>query len=449
MKRIAPSAALLAALAAVALATEEAPLPAANKAAASPPPDYVMRSFDGAVARKFVDYLAGPNCAGRASGTWGCDVAGEYIEKHLAAWKLTGAGGSEGDRETYRQTFGVRLLPFPAQRESANPTGGTRATFNVCALLPGSDPALQLECLVVSAHYDHVGTLDGERHFNGGDDNASGVAALLLIARAFAAEAAPRPKRSILFVFFSGEERGLLGSKHWVSNPTVPLANLVCNVNMDMVGRNDRNEMHVYGNGSSPELDAVHRRVAHSSGIRFRAKTGSVYKRSDQASFYDNGIPALYYTSGLHRDYHTVGDTAARVDAEKVAAVARHAYRVIWELANLAKRPTFTEMGPNASIGALEAMLAMVPRDALPTRVQVPGDAGVVVLQTVIDDGGAERAGLRPGDMVLGVGESAWLPGNDPVTALEDAADSARRDGTMLLRVQRGSKVKLVRVDLR
>jgi len=439
------SAAVVAGLAVVAFATEEAPLPAAANALVSPPPDFVVRSFDGSIARQFVDYLAGPLCAGRAAGTLGCDQAGAYIEAHVDAWKLEKAG----DDESFQQRFDVRMLPFPAQRVSANPTGGNRSTFNVCALLRGSDPVLKRQFVVVSAHYDHVGTLDGKTHFNGGDDNASGIAALMLVARAFAAPAAPRPKRSILFLFFSAEERGLLGSKHWVSQASGVMDNVVCNVNMDMVGRNDRGEMHVYGNGSSPELDEVHRRVALSSGIRWRAKIGSVYKRSDQASFYDQGVPALYYTSGLHRDYHTIGDVAERVDAEKVAAVARHTYRVVWDLANRAGRPRFTEMGPNASVGALEAMLAMVPRDAVPDRVRVPEDAGVVVLQTVIDDGGAERAGLRPGDMVLGVGESAWLPGNDPVTALEDAADDARRDGTMLLRVQRGSKVKLVRVDLR
>ena len=420
--------------------------PAAQPSRPAPHPS-VLASFDAGPVRGWIETLASPAYGGRASGTPGCDSAGRLIESTLRAWGIEPAGEDGG----FRQAFAVRMLPFPKQGRSANPTGGSRATFNVCGIVRGSDPALAHETIVLTAHYDHVGRADAERVYGGADDNASGVAALLLVARAFAAQGAPRPRRSVLFLFTSGEERGLLGAARWVSRPTVPLADVVANLNLDMVGRNEADVVHTYGNASSPHLDAAHLRAAERSGLRFSALTGSVFKRSDHALFYEAGVPCLYLTSGLHRDYHTVDDTADKVDAGKVARVALHTYLTAWDVAHAGRRPQFTRMGPDAAAGPFEAVLAMLPRGAAPAWLDVPAGGGVVLVMSPFAEGLAARHGIVPGTFVTAAGGRA-LSADNPVLALERAIDASRsRDGPgrLTIRVQRGRKARDVELTTR
>jgi len=204
---------------------------------------------------------------------------------------------------------------------------------NVAALLPGSDPELSHEVVVISAHMDHVGvSSDGAVH-NGADDNASGTSTLLSVAETLASREVPL-RRSVLFLAVSGEEKGLLGSEWWVNNPTWPIEDVVADINIDMVGRNDP---HSVGLTPSPEHEdynsmvvqavelgpQVGLSVAWSAGEgEFRRTVDSYYGRSDHANFAEKGIPVVFFFSGEHEDYHRPGDTLEKIDFDKITKVA-------------------------------------------------------------------------------------------------------------------------------
>jgi Zn-dependent M28 family amino/carboxypeptidase len=221
---------------------------------------------------------------------------------------------------------------------------------NVVAVLRGRDRALRDEYGVVSAHMDHVGEERGlaDSVFNGADDNASGTAALLEIARALAAlPPAQRPRRSVLFLAVSGEEHGLLGSQWFVAHPTVPLARVVANVNLDMIGRNAPDTVIGIGMeystlGDDARAAAGPHRLAIVSDPQPEERH---FLRSDQYSFARGGIPAIMLTTGPHADYHKASDEAARLDADKAARVARLALDLVRRVADAGERPRWTSAG--------------------------------------------------------------------------------------------------------
>jgi Zn-dependent M28 family amino/carboxypeptidase len=180
---------------------------------------------------------------------------------------------------------------------------------------------------------------------NGADDDASGTVAVLELAEAFAT-APDRPKRSLVFMTVSGEERGLWGSGYWVGHPTVPLAGVVANLNNDMVGRSDnfRDSIAVIGREHS-DLGATLDRVAAAhpelrmTPVNDPWPQENLFFRSDHFNFARVGIPALFFTSGLHPDYHQVSDTPDRIDAEYLARYARLVYHLAREVADLPARP--------------------------------------------------------------------------------------------------------------
>lgn len=429
--RIAPL--LLMLLAVPAPGLEDAPLPVAPAAG--------LGSIAAADVQKHVSHLASARLEGRGSGFPGADEAGKYLEEQLKAYGVEPAGESGG----YRQVFQVKKSPFPGQAVGEGADGSEAPTFNVIGIVRGSDEKLREEHVVLSAHYDHVGRAGKKKTWHGADDNASGTSALLEVAQAFAQKDAPRPRRSILILFVSAEERGLLGSKWFCDRPTVPFASIVCDLNIDMVGRNKPREMDVYGNGTSPDLDAAHLRAAPKSGLTFFPRTGSIFLRSDQVNFYERNVPCLFWTSGLHKDYHTPDDKADRIDEAKVARAATHAYLVAWEVASRTERPRFQKLDANASSGPLGAVLDMIPASEIPHAKLGPDD-GAVVVRSVLDGTPAAEAKLQSMDMILGVGDDP-LPGEDPVKGLEEKL-AAAKGKKITLRVMRGSKALRVTVKL-
>jgi hypothetical protein len=224
---------------------------------------------------------------------------------------------------------------------------------NVAAVLRGSDPAMRDEYVVYTAHFDHVGVgrpdAAGDSIYNGADDNASGTAALLKVARAFASlEAAPL--RSVMFVFVSGEEKGLLGSRHFVANPPVPVEAMVANINMDMVGRNAPDTIVAIGQEYS-SLGATLQAVAGRNAALGLVVASDpwpeeqLFYRSDHFSFAAREVPSIFLTAGLHEHYHQPGDEAHLIDTDKVARVARLVFLLGHELASVRARPAWTPAG--------------------------------------------------------------------------------------------------------
>ena len=227
-------------------------------------------------------------------------------------------------------------------------------TRNVVGVLPGRDDDLRAEHVSLGAHLDHVGG-SGERIFHGADDDGSGCAVLLEIARAYS-RMGQRPRRSLLLLFYSAEEIGLIGSRYFVDHPTVPLEDLVVNFNLDMVGRNEErrsddpekaeraedNVLTIHPVGSrrhSLELQPWIDRLNEREGLVFEQdEEENVYRRSDHYNFAERGVPVTFFFGGFHPDYHQVTDTAEKLNYDKMARLTRLLVALTYEIAERPRR---------------------------------------------------------------------------------------------------------------
>ncbi|MDH5805269.1 MAG: M20/M25/M40 family metallo-hydrolase, partial [Gemmatimonadota bacterium] len=217
---------------------------------------------------------------------------------------------------------------------------------NVVAVLEGRDPKLRDEYVVFSGHMDHVGVgnpVNGDSIYNGADDDASGTIAVVEIAEAFSQMAQP-PRRSMIFLLVSGEEKGLWGSEYYADNPTVPIEDIVANLNTDMVGRNWPDTIVAIGKEHSDLGETMNRvNEAHPElgmtaiddiwpGERF-------YFRSDHYNFARNGVPILFFFNGVHEDYHRPSDHVDKIDGEKAARLSQLVFYLGVEIGEAAERP--------------------------------------------------------------------------------------------------------------
>jgi aminopeptidase YwaD len=282
-------------------------------------------------------------------------------------------------------------------------------TSNVVALLEGSDPLLKNEYLVVGAHYDHIGfggPNSGSRMpdtvavHNGADDNASGTAMVMELARRLASEKTSL-KRSIIFVAFSAEEMGLLGSKYFVNHCPVDIKSVKAMFNFDMVGRFDqeKNSISVSGTGTSVEADSILK--IYEKDLPFsvvHAPDG--YGPSDHAAFYSSGIPVFYFNTGVHTDYHTPFDDTDRLDFNNEKKVGDFAAAVILDVDNLPKPLTFKESGSRDQAGRggrrMKVTLGIMPDFAGTEKRGLRIDG-------VTKDGPADRGGMKKGDIITSV----------------------------------------------
>ncbi len=244
-------------------------------------------------------------------------------------------------------------------------------TRNVVAVLEGGEGKLKSEYVALGAHYDHVGigaAVAGDSIYNGADDDGSGTVALLAMAEAFAR--GPRPKRSLLFVWHTGEERGLWGSKYFSIYPLIPLDRIVTQLNLDMIGRsrkpgdtnpaNDQlsgpQEIYVIGSKMmSTQLGELSERVNQSYlKLAFNYKyddprdPNRFFFRSDHYHYARQGIPIIFYFDGVHEDYHRPSDQVEKIDFQKMEKVTRTIFATAWELANMPKRPAIDKKLPEA-----------------------------------------------------------------------------------------------------
>ena len=275
---------------------------------------------------------------------------------------------------------------------------------NVVAVLPGRN---QDECIVVGAHYDHLGLGDqhslapsqiGQIH-HGADDNASGTSGLLELARGLSREKR-KPPRSIVFAAFAGEEAGLLGSSFYVSHPALPLSQTLAMINLDMIGRISKNRLYVGGTGTSPGFRKLVEEANSPLGFEL-SFSASGYGASDHTSFTVRGVPVLFFFSGLHSDYHKPSDTWDKIDAVDGARVVGLVANVIQSLASLDERPQYVrvaEPAPSAMAGAGYG----------PYFGSVPdfGETEHGVKFADIRDGSpAAKAGFKAGDVLVQFGE--------------------------------------------
>jgi Zn-dependent M28 family amino/carboxypeptidase len=216
---------------------------------------------------------------------------------------------------------------------------------NTVGILEGTDPKLKHEYLVYSAHMDHIGITPGKPDSinNGADDDASGTVGVIELAEAFS-RAGARPKRSIIFLTVSGEEKGLWGSNYFSANPPVPIGQIVADINIDMIGRNWRDTIVAIGKEHS-DLGATLNRVnaAHPelgmTAIDDRWPEERFYFRSDHYNFARRGVPVLFFFNGVHEDYHEVTDSPDKINSDKEARIVRLLFYLGQEVANAPKRP--------------------------------------------------------------------------------------------------------------
>ena len=310
--------------------------------------------------------------------------------------------------------------------------------YNVVGLLEGSDPVLKNEHIVIGAHYDHLGRggegsgsltpNSGDIH-HGADDNASGTAGLLELARVFS-EQKPKLKRSIIFIAFGGEEEGLLGSNYYVNHPVAPLANTIAMINMDMIGRMKDRKLVIGGVGTSKEWKDIIKQANTAQTIQVTATTDQPpvrkipivvssngrpimtvdptgafelalnedgYGPSDHQSFYIKQIPVLFFWTGTHNDYHKPSDTFDKINYDDEARILRLVARIVRDVDAAEKRPTYTTAKsepPRASV--FRVYLGTIPNYADSTDG--------LLIDGVREGSPAAKAGIKPGDRIVKIG---------------------------------------------
>jgi len=277
---------------------------------------WAQPEITAAELRAHVEFLASPELEGRKLGTKGAEKTEAYIAAAMQACGLKPLGDQGG----YFQEFDVER-------------GGKGR--NVIGMIEGGDASLREQVVVLGAHHDHVGVVSEpgeagkETLFPGADDNASGVAGLLELAQYFSHHKASL-KRSIVLVAFGGEEAGLLGSRHYVDHPAIPLTRTVAMVNLDMIGRLEGNALKIPGTDSSPDLAELVRRSDTGAGftLEFVEVQQGFRLLSDHDSFSKREIPSLDIFTGIHDDMHKPSDTADKLNFEGMARVVEFARSV-------------------------------------------------------------------------------------------------------------------------
>ena len=307
--------------------------------------------------------------------------------------------------------------------------------YNVIGVLEGSDPVLKNENIVIGAHYDHLGRggsgslspTSGEIH-HGADDNASGTAGLLELARVFSAQQ-PRPKRTLIFIAFGGEEEGLLGSAYYVNHPLTPLTNTVAMINMDMIGRMRDRKLVIGGVGTAQEWKQIIKQANSAQALQVAAHSPAPprgvpivvsangrpvvtvdpngafeltmnedgYGPSDHSQFYGKQIPVLFFWTGTHSDYHKPSDTFEKINYEDEARILRLVAHIIREVDGAEKRLTYqTAKADPPRGGGFRVYLGTIPNYSDSTNG--------LLIDGVREGSPAEKSGIKAGDRIVKIG---------------------------------------------
>jgi len=340
-----------------------------------------------------VKYLASDELEGRGIGTKGLDAAADYI---AAQFTEIGLKTDLFDGKPF-QKFEHAISAKKGAKLKKPPPVQLR---NVVAVLEGEGP-LANETIVMGAHYDHIGygrgrdAKTGQVH-NGADDNASGVAVLIEVARRLAARDKKLARR-VVFVAFSGEEYGLWGSRHYVDNPPFPLKDTVVMINFDMVGRLKDDKLYVLGTGTAVKFETLLGEINEDHGFEIGARP-SGYGASDQMPFHAKKIPVMHFITGIHRDMHKPTDDFDKINVRGMRRIAVMVTDVVTALAEAKQRPKYVQTKPPQ----------VVRRGNRPFFGSIPDfgrkAAGFAIMR-VVKDAPAARAGLKDGDVVTRFGE--------------------------------------------
>jgi hypothetical protein len=340
-------------------------------------------------------------------------MSDEEKEKQAAAAAQALAAG------TPNATPDPKADPDPAETEQRSPTSArikinlakkNVTAYNVIGILPGTDPQLKSEAIIIGAHYDHLGhggagslAANSTDIHHGADDNASGTSAVLELARQFAAE--KKNKRTLIFMAFGGEEEGLLGSKYYVNNPVWPLEKTVAMINMDMVGRLNENKLTVGGIGTASEwkelIDSRNRvevpviKVVALQPLFTLQLNEDGFGPSDHSSFYGKKIPVLFFFTGTHTDYHKPTDTFDKINYDGL-------WRITYYVGEIAKAVDQNPTKPTYAIAKSSGQMGQVRMSvSLGTIPSYADSTDGMVLDGVRDGSPAAKAGLKAGDKIF------------------------------------------------
>lgn len=317
-----------------------------GKVASVDPTEYI-NTITAADLKTHLYVIASDEMEGRQTGSSGQKKAGDYL---INQYKANTVSFPKGATDYYQR--------IPASFLNAIRNDNLPDSENIWAFIEGSEKPNEI--VVISAHYDHIGIINGEV-YNGADDDGSGTVALLEIAQAFetAKKEGNGPKRSILFLHVTGEEHGLLGSSYYSQNPLFPLANTIADINIDMIGRHDEfhndSSNYVYLIGSD-YLSTDLYNICETANKKYvnlfldykyndRADPNRFYYRSDHYNFAKNGIPSVFLFSGVHTDYHKATDEVDKIEFDALEKRTQFAFTIAWELANRENRPVVDKSG--------------------------------------------------------------------------------------------------------
>jgi hypothetical protein len=370
-----------------------------------------------------------------------------HVKREVVDRLLASVGHRLGDleaamsREARPQSFPIRGWQVELQTEVEREYITLK---NVIGVLEGKGP-LADETVVIGAHYDHLGY--GERgslargvkaiHY-GADDNASGTVAVLELARRFA-EMRDRQGRRLVFIFFSGEEQGLLGSRHYCNNPIFPLEKTAVMVNFDMVGRLRDDKLTVYGTGTAKGFDKLIDELGKKHGFQI-GKVPSGFGPSDHASFYSRKIPVFHFFTGTHAQYHRPTDTVDTINVAGIRRIVDMGEELIATLSTMQPRPEYVAVAAPAKPGATPLRgprLGIMPN----YDDNKPG----VLVEDVVPDTPAAKAGLQRGDRIV---EIAGKPVPN-LTAYMAVMASFKAGDKIEITVERGEKKVKLQAELR
>ena len=381
-----------------------------------------------------ISYLASDRLEGRGVGTAGLDSAGIYI-----AQAFMDAGLEPAGTDGFLQPFTID----PTAPAAAHAGVSDVRVANVVGIKPGSG-SLAGEAVVIGAHFDHLGyggfgSLDPDSvHVvhNGADDNASGTAAIIEAARLLA-ERSGADTRTLVFVAFTAEELGLIGSSHYVKSPAFPNDATFAMLNLDMVGRLQDGKLAVFGAETAEEFVGILDKVNASYGLNIAA-SGDGYGRSDQQSFFTQKIPVLHFFSGTHEDYHRTTDDSDKIHYEDTARIAAFVADLAWNLATRTEALTFVDSKPPemTTSGGYGAYLGTIPdMTESPDGVRLTG---------VRAGSPADAAGVRAGDVLVGIGDHEIKD----LYEMTDALRAHKPGDTVELRVRRDGEVIVMTATL-